>query len=91
MPNSKIKTVLLTEISRGVFEVRRDESEPAFARLMSPSASDGRNWGIYWPDASGEYGTNSSSHAKTKADAIYNLDKTVRVCSDYQLGLSDTI
>jgi len=79
--------MIFIEIRSGIFEVRRAEGEPAFALLTSPRHRRDKRWGItYRASPSVEFeGFNVS--AKNRYEANKELEHTVKICTDYQLGL----
>jgi hypothetical protein len=81
---------IITEVSPGRFDVRRNAGEQPFALLVSPSARGTRHWGIFYRHFTAPHfhEESSNSHTKTRADAEYELARMSRVCNDRQLGLA---
>lgn len=77
----------LNQIEPGVFEVMRNPGEQPFAQLKAPRHQLGSSWGIYFPNNPRDGGYTFTFASATKAAAIRQLQKTIRVCSTYQLGL----
>lgn len=63
-----------------------------FAQLRSPNRKAGfRNWTIHFINSDKLFDDTPNDSGKTREDALYNLRKAVRICSDYQLGLTDNV
>ena len=81
-----------TTIEDGREEVRRKPSEPPYAMLEAPRVNGCRLWAITYRDIESDTPFHGSPNkgTKTRADAEYELERTARVASDYQLGLAAT-
>lgn len=76
------------EFSPGKFYVSRKPEEPPFALMVAPRHNAGRKWGIEYRNSNEpHFGHGFQRHPASREDAERDLEKSVSVCSDYQLGL----
>jgi hypothetical protein len=79
----------------GVENIHRAEGEPPIAQLTAPKAMPPgcRDWGIRYRDGrrpDDPFGDGSYNATPTnRAQALAEIARTIRVCNEYQLGLSD--
>jgi len=78
---------------RGVFTVHRTDDEKPFAELHSPTSRGARIWGIKYRGRNADCPFDPNvfnSSAKNSEEAIYELERTMKICSEFQLCLKET-
>ena len=80
---------------KGVFTVHRRDGEVPFAEMHAPRARGGRRWGIKYRDGDRPERPFDpmvfNVGAPNRKKAIEEMEHTLRVCNDYQLGLTREI
>lgn len=77
---------------KGVLEAHRNENEPPFARILSPSFRKTRTWAVCYRDAkaASPFDETCPNVSQPNFEAVeYELQRVVKFGTDYQLGLTD--
>lgn len=89
-----MKPIIKQTDRKGVLEAHRNENEPPFARILSPSFLKARTWGICYRDPKLEnyFDETSITLSAPNYEAVEReMQFAVDKCNDYQLGLTDKL
>ena len=77
------------DITPGYELVRRVDGEPSVAVIHHPKGS--RRWHVSYRCAPGNFGDRVPNCSfRTRKEALAEIEHTIKICSDYQLGLAAT-